>query len=41
MKTRIFAILMFVLLLAGSVYAQKVNVDWDRGTDFSKFHTYA
>jgi len=23
------------------VFAQKVNVDWDRNADFSSFHTYA
>ena len=34
MKTRIFAILAVALLLATPAVAQKVNVDWDRGTDF-------
>lgn len=41
MKTRITAILLFTLLTAGALLAQKVNVDWDRSADFSKFHTYA
>jgi hypothetical protein len=41
MKTRIFSILGLALLVSTSVFAQKVNIDWDRGTDFSKFHTYA
>src|SRR5271157_3762933 len=41
MKSRTFSIPMFALLVCTSVFAQKVNVDWDRGTDFSKFHTYA
>jgi hypothetical protein len=29
-----------LLLLAGSAFAQKVKVDHDKGTDFSKFKTY-
>jgi hypothetical protein len=41
MKTRLSAILLMVLLAATVTVAQKVNIDWDRGTDFSKFHTYA
>src|ERR1039457_663926 len=41
MKTRILSILGLALLVSTSMFAQKVNVDWDRGTDFSKFHTYA
>jgi len=41
MKTRIFSIFVFAVLVSASGFAQKVNVDWDRGTDFSKFHTYA
>jgi hypothetical protein len=41
MKIRIPAILGLVFLMAANAFAQKVNVDWDRGTDFSKFHTYA
>ena len=31
----------FLLALAGGALAQKVNVDFDRGTDFSKYKTYA
>ena len=30
----------FLLLGAGSTLAQKVSVDFDRGTDFSKYKTY-
>jgi len=41
MKLRISTILLLTLLSGTAAYAQKVNVDWDRGTDFSKFHTYA
>ncbi len=41
MKISNFAILVLALLTTSSAVAQKVNVDWDRGTDFSKFHTYA
>ena len=28
-------------LFATAAVAQKVNVDWDRGTNFTQFHTYA
>jgi Domain of unknown function (DUF4136) len=41
MKTRTIAVLVLTLLATTAGWAQKVNVDWDRGTDFSKFHTYA
>lgn len=41
MKTRWTLVLLFSLLAAGTVFAQKVNVDWDRGTNFAQFHTYA
>jgi hypothetical protein len=30
----------FFLLTAGSAFAQKVSVDYDKNTDFSKFKTY-
>ena len=30
-----------VLLAASAALAQKVDVDWDRDADFSKFKTYA
>ncbi|MEW6130219.1 MAG: DUF4136 domain-containing protein [Acidobacteriota bacterium] len=36
-----FVSLCFLLLLAGSSFAQKVNVDYDRGADFSKYKTYS
>ena len=41
MKTHISTIFVLVLFAATASVAQKVNIDWDRGTDFSKFHTYA
>jgi Domain of unknown function (DUF4136) len=41
MKIRVSAILLLILLAAAAAVAQKVNVDWDRGTDFSEYHTYA
>lgn len=41
MKKRLATVLLLTLLAATATFAQKVNVDWDRGTDFSRFHTYA
>ena len=41
MKTHISTIFVLVLFAATASVAQKVNIDWDRGTDFSKLHTYA
>ena len=41
MKSRILTILALATLVATSAFAQKVNVDWDRGTNFTQFHTYA
>jgi hypothetical protein len=41
MKKRVFLTTGFVLLAMAAALAQKTNVDWDRSTDFSKFHTYA
>ena len=43
MKTdRILSGILFLLLLAASAaWAQKVDVDWDRDADFSRFKTYA
>ena len=41
MKSRIVAIFALLVVLGGSALAQKVNVDWDRGTNFSQFKTYA
>jgi hypothetical protein len=38
---RLLLSLAFCLLVSASALAQKTNVDWDRSTDFSKFHTYA
>ena len=31
----------FLLVLASGAWAQKVNVDFDKGTDFSKYKTYS
>src|SRR3974390_216646 len=41
MKTRLTFVLTLMLLSAATLFAQKVNVDWDRGPDFSKFKAYA
>ncbi len=42
MKTnRLFLALAFCMLVSASALAQKTNVDWDRSTNFSQFHTYA
>jgi len=41
MKRRTVATLALIFLAAGSMLAQKVNVDWDRSANFSQFHTYA
>jgi len=38
---RLFLALTLCLLVSASAVAQKVNTDWNRGTDFSKFKTYA
>ena len=39
--SRIVVSFCFLLLGAGSVLAQKVNVDYDKSIDFSKYKTYA
>ncbi len=42
MKTnRLLLALAFCFLVSLSAVAQKTNVDWDRSTDFSQFHTYS
>lgn len=42
MKTnRQLVVLAFCLLVSAAALAQKTNVDWDRSTNFSQFHTYA
>jgi Domain of unknown function (DUF4136) len=41
MKTRSITILVLLVLSCGLLFAQKVNVDWDRSADFTKYHTYA
>lgn len=40
MKTRVVAIAALMFLMSAAI-AQKVNSDWQHGTDFSKFKTYA
>ena len=39
--SRILSAVVFSVLLCATAVAQKVNVDWDRGEDFSRFKTYA
>jgi hypothetical protein len=39
--SRIVVSFCFLLIIAGSALAQKVNVDYDKSTDFSKYKTYA
>jgi hypothetical protein len=41
MKSRILSLIVLSLTFATIAVAQKTNVDWDRGEDFSQFHTYA
>jgi len=41
MKTRSILLLMVMSLLSVAAMAQKVNVDWKRGEDFTKYKTYA
>jgi hypothetical protein len=41
MRKSIVGLACLVVLLTASAWAQKTNVDWDRNTDFSQFHTYA
>ena len=41
MKSRVLLALAMLGFLAAVLQAQHVNVDWQRGTDFSKFKTYA
>ena len=42
MKSRFVSLLMMLICLVSVVaLAQKVNVDWQRGDDFSKYKTYA
>ena len=40
MRVTRFAILLLCLLISVAVDAQTAEVDWVRGTDFSRFHTY-
>lgn len=41
MKTRLASLAVLLCVVATGAFAQQVNVDWQRGTDFSKFKTYA
>jgi hypothetical protein len=41
MKSSFATVLALMLLSAGTLLAQKVNVDWDRKATFSQFHSYA
>lgn len=41
MKPRSCVFLVLLCLLSTLALAQQVNVDWQRGTDFSKYKTYA
>jgi hypothetical protein len=41
MKRQILFTLGLLLMSTAVVFAQKTNVDWDRSTNFSQFHTYA
>lgn len=40
-RTPFLLVLAAGLLISATAFAQKTNVDWNRGTDFSQFHTYA
>lgn len=41
MKRHLVLALGLLLLSTTSLLAQKTNIDWDRQTNFSQFHTYA
>ncbi len=40
MTRRILAVAILGFLLSTVAFAQKTNVDWDRGANFSQYHTY-
>lgn len=40
-KRQISAVAILVLLISTAAFAQKTNIDWDRGANFSQYHTYA
>jgi hypothetical protein len=40
MRTRVLVVLGLICLLVSLAGAQQVNVDWQRGNDFSKYKTY-
>lgn len=37
----LYAFLLFAIILPSAIFAQKVNIDFDRDADFSKYKTYA
>lgn len=41
MRTKLALVLTAVVTMTALVWAQKVNVDYDRKKDFSQYHTYA
>lgn len=41
MRLRSLVFLALICLVASLAWAQQVNVDWQRGADFSKYKTYA
>src|SRR5690349_20929325 len=40
MKKRVLAAVALSLLLSTAAFAQKINTDWDRSSNFANFHTY-
>jgi hypothetical protein len=40
MHRRLFAVVVFSLMLSPLAVAQKTDIDWDRSANFANFHTY-
>ncbi len=40
MYKRLYAVVIFSLLLSSAAFAQKIETDWDRTANFSNYHTY-
>ncbi len=40
MKKRAFAGVVLAVLFSTAAFAQKINIDWDRGANFANYHTY-
>ncbi len=40
MYKRLYAVVIFSLLLSSVAFAQKIETDWDRTANFSNYHTY-